>query len=71
MDGPLAPIPCVSKTAYEPCNCPDESVCGLRIAMQKVRDALSDLLDRYTLQQILEEVQQKHSGNNRNLQFDI
>jgi Rrf2 family protein len=71
MDGPLAPIPCVSKTAYEPCNCPDEATCGLRMAMQKVRDALSDLLDNYTLQQVLDEVSNSRSGAARTLQFDI
>src|SRR5271154_2275756 len=25
IDGPLAPIGCVSQTAYKPCNCPDEA----------------------------------------------
>jgi len=27
IDGPLAPIACVSQTAYEPCTCPDEEHC--------------------------------------------
>ena len=49
IDGPLAPIPCVSKTAYERCTCPDEAHCGLRMLMLDVRNAIARILDRYTL----------------------
>ncbi len=27
LDGPLAPVKCVSQMAYEPCGCPDEQTC--------------------------------------------
>ena len=54
LDGPLAPIPCASKTAYEPCSCPDEDHCGLRMLMIDVRNAISNILDRYTLAQVVE-----------------
>jgi Rrf2 family protein len=54
IDGPLAPISCVSKTAYERCSCPDEQHCGLRMLMFDVRNAISRVLDRYTLDQIVE-----------------
>src|ERR1051326_606745 len=36
IDGPLAPIGCVSQTAYEKCTCPDEVHCGLRMLMLDV-----------------------------------
>lgn len=49
LDGPLAPIRCVSQTAYEPCGCPDELTCGLRLVMLDVRNAIADILDRTTL----------------------
>src|SRR5436190_20713706 len=49
IDGPLAPISCVSVTAYEPCTCPDEAHCGLRMLMVDVRNATANILDRYTL----------------------
>ena len=49
IDGPLAPISCVSQTAYEPCSCPDEAHCGLRMLMLNVRNTLANILDRYTL----------------------
>jgi Rrf2 family protein len=50
LDGPLAPIGCASRTAYEPCrDCADIKSCAVRIAMSRVRDAMSDILDRMTL----------------------
>lgn len=54
IDGPLAPIGCVSQTAYAPCNCPDEAHCGLRMLMLDVRNAIAAILDRYTLADIVE-----------------
>lgn len=54
IDGPLAPIGCVSQTAYEPCNCPDEAHCGLRMLMLDVRNAIANILDRYTLADVVE-----------------
>lgn len=54
IDGPLAPIGCVSQTAYEPCNCPDEAHCGLRMLMLDVRNAIAAILDRYTLADVVE-----------------
>src|SRR6516162_709960 len=53
IDGPLAPIRCVSQTSYERCSCPDEVHCGLRILMFDVRNAISTILDRYTLADIV------------------
>ena len=41
IDGPLAPIPCVSQTSYVRCTCPDEIHCGLRMLMLDVRNAIA------------------------------
>jgi len=49
LDGSLAPISCVSHMAYEPCGCPDEEACGLRLVMCDVRNAISNILDHTTL----------------------
>jgi len=49
LDGPLAPIRCVSQMAYEPCGCPDERTCGLRMVMGDVRNAIADILDNTSL----------------------
>jgi Rrf2 family protein len=54
IDGPLAPISCVSQTAYEKCSCPDETHCGLRMLMLDVRNAITSILDRYSLADVVE-----------------
>ena len=56
LDGPLAPVKCVSQMAYEPCGCPDEATCGLRLAMGDVRDAISGLLDGTSLADITQRI---------------
>lgn len=52
LDGPLAPIRCVSQTAYEPCSCPDEATCGLRYVMFQVRNSIADILDNRMLSDV-------------------
>jgi Rrf2 family protein len=54
IDGPLAPIGCVSQSAYEKCSCPDETHCGLRMLMLDVRNAVAGILDRYTLADVVQ-----------------
>ena len=49
LDGPVAPIKCVSQMAYESCGCPDEETCGLRLVMSDVRNAIADILDNTSL----------------------
>jgi len=50
LDGPLAPTPCVSETAYFKCEeCQDEATCGVRMVMQDVRDAIAGVLDTTSL----------------------
>lgn len=46
IDGPLAPIPCVSHLYYRKCDeCLDETTCEIRLVMKKVRDATANILD--------------------------
>lgn len=55
LDGPLAPIACVSKTAYQKCSdCPyasdaQDDACPIQGVMLNVRNAISNILDHYTL----------------------
>ena len=52
LDGPLAPIGCVSKTAYQKCrDCPyaDAPTCPVQQVMLDVRNAIADILDHYSL----------------------
>ncbi len=58
LDGPLAPIRCVSQMAYEPCGCPDEETCGLRLVMLDVRNAIADILDHTTLADVSARIEQ-------------
>ena len=57
LDGPLAPISCVSQMAYEACGCPDEKTCGLRLVMLDVRNAIANILDDTTLADVTEKVE--------------
>jgi Rrf2 family protein len=54
VDGRLAPICCASENAYQPCSCPDEDHCGLRMLMIDVRNAIAGILDRYSIAQVVE-----------------
>jgi len=53
VDGALAPIACVSQSCYARCSCPDEDHCGLRMLMFDVRTAITGVLDRYSLAEIV------------------
>lgn len=54
IEGPLAPVPCVSQVAYRPCEeCLDEEKCGIRLVMKDVRDAIAGIMDNTTLADVL------------------
>ena len=53
LDGPLAPIACVSQTAYQKCmDCPhaDSAICPIQGVMLNVRNAIASVLDHYSLE---------------------
>lgn len=52
MDGPLAPIDCVSVTAHEVC--PREDFCGLRWLWKDVRDCVAGILESTTFEDLSE-----------------
>ncbi|OCP05049.1 MULTISPECIES: Rrf2 family transcriptional regulator [unclassified Ensifer] len=70
LDGPLAPIRCASRTAYEVCeDCNDPETCQVRVSMTTVRDAVAAILDSMTLEEFaadksmpLETVEEKRVG---------
>jgi Rrf2 family protein len=50
IEGPLALVPCVSRTAYKKCkDCHDENTCEIRRAMMIVRDDTARILDGTSL----------------------
>jgi Rrf2 family protein len=69
IDGRLAPIACASETDYCRCSCPDEEHCGLRMLMIDVRNAISNILDRYTLGEVVEVTLRKMKRDNAILPF--
>ncbi|TSK08102.1 MAG: Rrf2 family transcriptional regulator [Geobacter sp.] len=57
MEGPLAPVPCVSEMAYARCTeCGNELTCGIRLVMKDVRDEMARILDGTTLADVLEKI---------------
>jgi len=52
LDGPLAPIPCASKTRYQPCDDCDVATCQIRHMMLDVRNAIAEVLDNTSLAQL-------------------
>ena len=56
MDGPLAPLSCVSVNYYRRCDdCKDEQACAIRRVMRRVRDAIAAELDGTSLAQAVTE----------------
>ena len=54
IEGPLAPVSCVSEKFYEKCSCPDETRCAIRSVMKEVRDAIAQQMERTTLAELAE-----------------
>jgi Rrf2 family protein len=53
LDGPLAPIQCASKTVYRRCDdCVDETRCAVRLVMLRAREAIAEVLDKTSLEQM-------------------
>lgn len=58
IEGPLAPVGCVSEKFYERCSCPSEEKCGIRSIMKEVRDAIVKVLEGVTVAQLCERVKE-------------
>src|SRR5512136_1375329 len=61
MDGPLAPIDCVSVMAHE--TCPMEGTCGLRWLWKDVRDAVAEILEKTTFDDLVRRSRQAAGGH--------
>jgi len=72
VDGPLAPIPCVSERAYVRCEeCVSEETCGTRMVMKEVRDAIAKILDGTTLADVCERVAKVGRGPGAHVAYSI
>lgn len=54
IEGPLAPVSCVSEKYYEKCSCPDESRCAIRAVMKELRDSIVSVMEATTLGHLAE-----------------
>ena len=72
LDGPLAPLPCVSQSAYHVCEeCQDEATCGIRSVMKDVRDATASILDAESLADVLRRTQELQQQKKKVLVYSI
>lgn len=56
IDGPIAPLPCLSRRAYQRCeDCPDEETCRLRKVFGQVFWSYLLLIDSLTLADLVEQ----------------
>lgn len=55
VDGPLAPLPCLSRTAYRRCSdCRDEAACTVRRIFEEMYETTVAIMDRTTLKDALD-----------------
>lgn len=54
MDGPVAPISCVSVYGYQECGCPDPETCGLKRVFKEARDAIANVLDSTSFADVIQ-----------------
>jgi Rrf2 family protein len=71
IEGPLAPVSCVSERFYEKCSCPSEATCGIRNVMKEVRDAIVRILEEVTVAQVCERVRKLRSEHSHPMDYII
>ena len=63
VDGPLAPVPCLSQTAYRRCEgCVDERTCGIRLVLKDMHQSTLKILEGTTLADLAIKVRDAASG---------
>ena len=62
IDGPIAPLPCLSRMAYKRCpDCKSEATCEIRRVFARVAESARDVLDRVTIAQAIDDGWDGHS----------
>lgn len=58
LDGPIAPVPCLSRTSYQRCEgCKDEATCGVRLVLQDLYESSVKILESTTLADLVRRVE--------------
>jgi Rrf2 family protein len=60
LDGPIAPVACLSRTAYQRCSdCRDEATCGVRLVLREAHAASVQVLEGTTIADMLDRVKRE------------
>lgn len=58
LDGPIAPVPCLSRTAYRRCDgCADEATCGVRLVLQELYESSVKILENTSVADLVQRMQ--------------
>jgi Rrf2 family protein len=71
MDGPIAPISCVSVTNYAECGCPNPERCSLRATFKEVRDAMAEVIDHISFAEIAQKQRDADEADSSVLDYII
>lgn len=72
LDGPLAPVPCLSRTAYERCpECKSERTCGVRLVLKDLHEATANLLENTTLADLVRRTREAATDAGATLRYAI
>jgi Rrf2 family protein len=72
LDGPLAPVPCLSRTAYQRCaECKSERACGVRLVLSDLHDATANVLERTTLADLVRRTREASEQAGTGLRYAI
>ncbi len=72
LDGPLAPVPCLSRTAYQRCaECKSERACGVRLVLSDLHDATANVLERTTLADLVRRTREATEQAGTGLRYAI
>lgn len=69
IDGPQEPADCTRQTARRECK--EEAECALRMVMLEVKDAICQVLDRVTLQEVCDRARELRIKHSRSLDYQI
>ena len=69
LDGPIAPIRCVSRALGERCEIGDR--CGYFPVWKRVRDAVAEIVDGTTIADVVEDQERREAANAKALMYHI
>jgi Rrf2 family protein len=72
VDGPIAPVPCLSKTQYARCDgCKSEESCGIRLMLMSVHEGTVRMYERMTLADLASLTRQAEAGQAPPMRYSI